>query len=150
MHEFEAELLMDAAHAAWCAGDIAGALKLFTDDFDYQCNAGTTDGTPLTLKGKEMFAGFWGPIVSQLQMTTVPESVKLHGDVARVHVTAKVRHARTGHELEGTYRQIVTFRDGKICALEEYHDAAKMAAFWSMVSHDELLAAPRSGRFKTI
>jgi hypothetical protein len=35
--------------------------------------------------------------------------------------------------LVGSYRQLVTYRGDKIERLEEFHDAAKMIAFWQMI-----------------
>ena len=43
---------------------------------------------------------------------------------------------RRGIVLVGSYRQIVTYRGDKIERMEEFHDAAKMIAFWQMISGD--------------
>ena len=49
--------------------------------------------------------------------------------------------------LVGSYRQLVTYRGDRIERLEEFHDAAKMIAFWQMISGETeiekaLLAQP--------
>lgn len=143
MDDSEAWELLDAAHAAWCRGDLDHVLTFLTDDFEYQCNAGTADGSPVFLAGKAAFAAFWQPVIAQITTTTVPETFKMLGDVARAQIQGWVRHERTGHEISGSFRQIITFRDGKISAIEEYHDAARMTAFWAMVAHDEADGASR-------
>lgn len=39
--------------------------------------------------------------------------------------------------LSGSFRQVSLFGGMKIMAIEEFHDAAKMRAFWKMVRSDE-------------
>ena len=36
--------------------------------------------------------------------------------------------------LVGSYRQLITYRGDKIERMEEFHDGAKMIAFWQMIS----------------
>lgn len=137
MDHMEAFEVLDALHAAWSDGRLDDLSNLLTEDFEYLCNAGLADGNPLSLKGRDSFMRFWLPLRKQIDTTTVPETFKMLGDVARLHVQSWIRHKPTGYELRGSYRQIATFRDGRICAIEEYHDAAKLMAFWALIAHDD-------------
>ena len=129
--------LLVAAHDAWSAPDLNKLESCFTKDLEYQCNGGTSDGSPLTLVGRDEFIDFWTPLVTEFETLTSPETFHLDGDTARAQISVKVLHFRTGHKLTGTYRQLLTFRSGLICRIEEYHDAAKLAAFWQLVLHDD-------------
>jgi hypothetical protein len=35
--------------------------------------------------------------------------------------------------MTGTYREICTFRGNKIWKIEDFHDAARMSAFWKLI-----------------
>ena len=63
--------------------------------------------------------------------------------IARAQIDTYVRHRRTGHVLAGSYRQVVTYRGNEIWRIEEYHDAAKMAAFWRLVASEETAGDPQ-------
>jgi hypothetical protein len=43
--------------------------------------------------------------------------------------------------LSGQYRQVFTFKNDKIIQLEEFHDAAKLATFWRLVTQTEAMVA---------
>jgi len=49
-----------------------------------------------------------------------------------------VPHKGTGHKLAGTFRQVVYYRNNQIAQLEEFHDAARMAAFWRLVAGEAI------------
>lgn len=131
-----AERLVEAAHTAWGRADIDALLRYFANDFEYQIKAGTEDGSPLALVGKDEFADFWRPLVLQMETRTTPGRMQLNGDVARLQVSVWLRHRQTGFTLNGTYRQLLTFRGGLICRIEEYHDAAKLNAFWAVIAQE--------------
>lgn len=129
--------ILDSAHDAWCKGDIERILCHYVDDLTYWCNAGSLDGTPYVIEGKQAFRTFLTSIASVAESASVTEHFQFEDGVGRAKVEAYIRHKKTGHTLSGTFRQIVTYRGKKIAKLEEYHDAAKMAAFWRLVASDE-------------
>lgn len=133
---------MEAAHDAWCKGEIERLLGHYVDDCTYWCNAGTLDGSPFIVEGKQPYRTFLRSIASVAESGSVIEHFQFEDGVGRAQVEAYIRHRRTGHVLSGTYRQIVTYRGRKIARCEEYHDAAKMAAFWRMVTSDETPESP--------
>lgn len=135
--------ILDATHDAWCKGEIERLLTFYTDDLTYWCNAGSLDGTPFTVEGKPGFRTFLRSIASVAESASVTEHFTFEDGVGRANVEAYIRHRRTGHVMSGTFRQIVTYRGRKILKLEEFHDAAKMAAFWRMVTSDETAEEPK-------
>lgn len=140
MKKLDAQLareVLDASHDAWCKGEIERLLSYYADDLTYWCNAGSLDGTPYVIEGKPAYRTFLRSIASVAESASVTEHFTFEDGVARASVEAYIRHRRTGHTLSGTYRQVVTYRGRKILKIEEFHDAAKMAAFWRMVTSDE-------------
>ena len=129
--------IVDGSHNAWCRGDIERLLSYYVDDLTYWCNAGSLDGSPYVVEGKPTYRTFLRSIASVAESATATEHFTFENGVARVKVEAYIRHRRTGHTLSGTYRQVIQFRGRKILRVEEFHDAAKMAAFWRMVTSDE-------------
>ena len=134
LDESRAREILDIAHAAWSTGDIEGLLAQYVDDLTYWCNTGGPDGTPLTISGKEAFRAFMESIAAVAESVSVVDYFRLQDGLGRASVGAYIRHNVTGHTLAGSYRQVVTFRQDKIARLEEYHDAAKMAAFWRLIA----------------
>jgi len=129
--------VLDATHDAWSKGEIERVLSHYVDDLTYWCNAGSLDGTPYVIEGKQEFRTFLRSIVAVAESVSVSEHFQFEDGIGRAKVEAYIRHRRTGHVLSGSYRQVVTFRGRKILRLDEFHDAAKMAAFWRLVTSDE-------------
>lgn len=132
----ELQRLVEEAHDAWSDADLDRLLEYFSADFEYQINAGTEDGSPVELKGREKFAEFWRPLARDMDTRTIPGPLLLRGDVARLQVQFWLRHHSTGFGLSGSYRQLLTFRGGLICRIEEYHEAAKLNSFWALVASE--------------
>jgi ketosteroid isomerase-like protein len=134
-----ARALLNASHAAWCRADVEGVLAQYVEDLTYWCNTGGADGLPLTIKGRDQLREFLQSITAVAESMSVTDYFRFEDGVARASVECYIRHKRTGHVLAGSYRQVVTYRDGLIERVEEYHDAAKMAAFWRMIAGGEPL-----------
>ena len=131
--EAKARSILKAAHIAWSCGDIDGMLAQYVDDLTYFCNTGAPDGGPLELFGKPDMWAFLEPVLQIAECTTVPISFSYEDGVGRAQIDVVLRHLKTGHTLTGLYRQVVKFDGDKISAVEEFHDAARMRAFWNMV-----------------
>lgn len=129
--------VLDASHEAWCRGDIERLLSCYTDDLVYWCNAGSLEGTPYTVEGKPSYRTFLSSLVSVAEGASVTKYFQFQDGIGRAKIDGYMRHRRTGLVLSGSYRQIVTYRDRKIARLEEYRDAAKLAAFWRLASSEE-------------
>jgi ketosteroid isomerase-like protein len=135
-----ARLVLDNAHQAWCKGDLAGLLACYVDDLVYQCNVGPA-GKPLTINGKAELAAMLGPVMEVADSKSVIDYFRLEDGVGRARVSSFVRHRSTGLTISGIYRQVVEYRGCLICRLEEFHDAARLAAFWRMVAAESDVAA---------
>jgi ketosteroid isomerase-like protein len=136
--EFSAHEVLDTALVAWSREDIEGVLSCFVDDLTYWCNTGAPHGSPLTISGKQAFGTFLQSM-QVAERVAVSEYFRLVDGVGRASIEYFVKHKRTGHALNGSYRQLISFRDGKIARLEEYHDAARMAAFWRLIAGEAAL-----------
>ena len=134
--------ILDATHAAWSKGDVGAMSAWFVDDLTYWSNTGSQDGSPLVIHGKVGLFGMLQPILNAVESVSVTEHFQFSHGIGRAQVEAYIRHRQTGLVLSGTYRQIVTYRGGKILRLDEYHDAAKMAAFWRLVTSEVSAAEP--------
>lgn len=131
--EHRARMILQATHAAWSRGDVEGLLTYFVDDVTYCCNTGAADGGALVVNGVSAYRKMLQPIVDVAESVSVPEYFRFADGVGRATIECYIRHKTTGHVLVGSYRQFVTYRGDKIERLEEFHDAAKMIAFWQMV-----------------
>jgi ketosteroid isomerase-like protein len=131
-----ARLLVDAAHLAWSNRDTGALMACYCDDIRYTCNTGPSSAEPFVAVGKSAMLGFLEPVLEITESMSVVEHFVLNDNVARATVSCFVKHNATGHVLSGSYRQILVFRDGKIAEIEEFHDAARIAAFWKMVHGD--------------
>jgi hypothetical protein len=127
-------MILDSAHAAWSCGDVEGVLSHYVDDLNYSCNTGGPDGGPLLIIGKQELRAMLKPVVDVAESVSVAEYFRYSEGVGRAKIECYIRHKTTHHTLVGSYRQLVTYRGNKIARMEEFHDAAKMMAFWRLVS----------------
>ena len=150
LDEAKARSILAAAHLAWSCGDLEGMLAFYNDDLTYFCNTGAPDGGPLELFGKADMRAFLEPVLQIAECTTVPITFSYKDGVGRAQIDVVLRHLKTGHTLTGLYRQVVKFAGDKICAVEEFHDAARMRAFWNMVLSPNDDAEPLPKRLPTV
>ena len=137
--ELKARIILDMAHAAWSRGDIEGVLDNYVDDLTYVCNTGGPDGGPLLIAGKQGLREMLLSISEVAESVSVSEYFRYEDGIGRAKIECYIRHKTTRHVLVGSYRQIMTYRGDKIERMEEFHDAAKMIAFWQMISGDEAI-----------
>jgi len=134
LNEYEAREILDSAHAAWSCGDIDGSLSFYVEDLTYFCNTGGPDGGPLHITGRNALRDMLLEINKVADGISVTDYFRFKDGVARATVECVIRHRTTSHTLVGSYRQLVTYRGNKIARMEEFHDAARMIAFWRMVT----------------
>ncbi|WP_439543619.1 nuclear transport factor 2 family protein [Hyphomicrobium sp.] len=139
MKKFDAQSahdIMISVHDAWSTGAVERMLSHYTDDLTYWCNAGEIRGVPFQIDGKQGLRTFLRSILAVAESATAVEDFKLEDGLGHVTINAYIRHRRTGHEIRGSYRQVVMFRGRKICRVDEFHDGERMSQFWRMVSVD--------------
>jgi len=134
LDEVSAREILDVAHAAWSNNDVEGALRQCFDDVVYWSNTGAPDGAPLEIVGKAAFGNFLRSIAWVAESASVTEHFKFFEGVGRAKVEWYIKHRQTGIVLSDTYRQVVTYRERTMFRITEYHDDAKMAAFWRLIS----------------
>lgn len=133
--------LIDAAHHAWSNGDVEGVLAQYADDLTFWSNVGGADEKPLTVVGKPAMRAFLQALAGETEGTAATEYFRYSGGLGRAKIEYYVRHKQTGLILTGSYRQITSFRDGKILRVEQYHDAARTAAFWRLIMREMEMAS---------
>ena len=136
MDEQAARSVVDAAYRAWSNGDIETLLAQYVDDLTYWSNVGGANDGPLTIVGKPVFRSFVEAIAQTMDSASVLEQFRLTNGIGHARIEFYVRHKRTGHVLSGNYRQVTTFRDGQILRAEQFHDAARTAAFYRLLSEE--------------
>ncbi|MDQ8698451.1 nuclear transport factor 2 family protein [Hyphomicrobium sp. LHD-15] len=139
LSEDDARGLIDRAHATWSSRNVDKLLTLYDDDLTYWCNVGGPGGGPHILRGKAEFKAALDAFLVSTESVSKVQSFALHDPfsidpVGKGTVFFRVVHLPTKNVLEGTFRQIVTFRRGKILRLDEFHDEARMKAFWQLVA----------------
>ncbi len=134
LDEHRARVILDATLAAWSNGDVDSLVGHFVDDLTYFCNTGAPDGGPLTIVGKTAYRATLQQILDVSESVCVAEYFRFAEGVGRAKIECYIRHKTTRHTLVGSYRQLITYRGDKVERLEEFHDAAKMIAFWQMIS----------------
>lgn len=133
--------ILDATHAAWSKGDLETMSSWFADDMTYWSNTGSQDGSPLVIHGRTAHRAMLQSVFTVAESMSVTEHFQFSHGIGRAQVEAYIRHRQTGLVLSGSFRQIVTYRGDRILRLDEYHDAAKMAAFWRLVMSETSVEA---------
>ena len=128
--------ILVSAHNAWSKGAVELLLSHYTDDMIYWCDAGVIRGVPFQIDGKPEMRTFLRSILAVAESASAVVDFKLEGNIGHATIDAHVRHRRTGREIAGSYRQVVTFRGRKIMRADEFHDSDRMSQFWRMVSVD--------------
>lgn len=139
-------MIVNACHLAWSSRDLDRMLSFYSPGIVYTCNGEPSgpQANPVRYVGREAMRGFLGPLLETTESVSVVEAFQFDGEKARVNVACYLRHYRTGIVLSGQFRQVVRFQNGLVSQLEEFHDAAKLATFWKLVSSTEAML-PETG-----
>lgn len=130
-----AKAILEAAQGAWAAGSVEGVLDKYVDDLAYVSNTGGPNGESLTINGKEALRKRFTLAMAAVDSRTKFEAFRYENGVARTRLSAVIRHRSTGHTLTCSLRQVLHFRGFRIERHEDFHDAAKMLAFWRLVGN---------------
>jgi ketosteroid isomerase-like protein len=126
---------LESAQEAWNAGSVEGVLDKYVDDLVYTTNSGGPNGESLTFRGKAELRNLYRTTMEVLDSASRLESLRYENGIVRTRLTAVIRHRATGHILTCSLRQILRFRGFRIAEQEDFHDAAKLAAFWRLVEN---------------
>lgn len=130
----QARELIETSHQEWRRGNLEGLLAQYTDDMEFWCNAGDPSGKPVELRGKAAFGESLAAVLRSTHCTAHVLTFDYDGTCARVHARYRMERIGSAAVIEGTYRQVIHYRDGLISRLEEYHDAGRLNAFWQLTS----------------
>lgn len=134
----EADEVVDVARrgvTAYAAGDYATLGTLLSDDIVYvlyldQADypfAGETQGRDVLMERFRLIHGLFEYVLFR------PFTFRARKDTAHTQVEFIYRHRATGEVLDGRFRLVLTVRDGLVCRIEEYHDAARVEAFARLI-----------------
>lgn len=149
LNEETARAIVEAFHAGWSKGDVDSMLSWCHDDVTNFLNTGAPDGGPLRLYGKADLRAFLTTVSNVMHSVTVPLSFSYRDGVGRAQIEAYVQHRKTRIVLSGTFRQVILFDGFRIAGIEEFHDGARMQAFWEMVTSEEAAAQRAQGNDST-
>ncbi len=136
LDELNARAALEAAHVALGSGNIASMLSHCDDDIIYWCNAGGLRAKPLRVVSKLALSDYLESVAWVAESISVVDRFQFRDGVGHAKVSGIVRHRRSGVTLFSSFRQVVTFRNRKIVRLDEYHDAARVVAFWRLVASE--------------
>jgi len=134
-----AKAVIEEAHRAWSAGDIDAVLRTYTEDIWFQRNSSDFEIPPDVIRGREAMGAFLRDVAEKAEGMAVLESFQFHSGIARSRVSYFLKDRSTGQTLTATYRQIVMFRDMQISRMEQFHDAARLSAFFRLIGAPSLL-----------
>jgi ketosteroid isomerase-like protein len=122
---------------SWIAQDVELTVAHTADDVVYALHI-SNEALPFggESHGKERIKGILYAILADFDYRKYePVILGVRGDVARVQVSFVYHHRRTGEDLVGSKRLVITLRDGLIARVDEYHDAALVEAFMRLTRH---------------
>lgn len=121
----------------WAARDKAAALQLVSDEITYALYVpedvlpfgGVTSGKPSISDRLQTILDVFHTVRFAGRVT------KSVGDIVHGHVEYCFRHKITGHEIDGTMRQVIRIEDGRIIDWREYADVERVRAFMRLVAY---------------
>jgi ketosteroid isomerase-like protein len=133
----------------WRAQDVESTFAYVAEDVVYALHfdeelapfAGVSHGR------EAMMGAFYAMIEEFDYLKYEPTIVGVEGDVVRVQIQFRFHHRRTGADLEGSMRSVLTVTDGQIVRCEEHLDRGLVEAFMRLTRHreaaNEIVPPPR-------
>jgi ketosteroid isomerase-like protein len=123
----------------WSAQDVESAFAYVADDVVYALYI-DEDLAPFAgvRHGREaMMAAFYQMIEHYDYLKWEQVIVGTEGNVVRVQTQFRLHHRRTGTDLEGSMRTVMTMRDGMMVRCEEFLDRGHVEAFMRLAQQRE-------------
>jgi ketosteroid isomerase-like protein len=133
-----ATAILESAVSAWDSGNIEGVLDKYVDDIIFTTNSGRPEGGSVTLRGKADVRQRLQAAMNIVDCQSLLQSIRSDKDLIRTRVAVEIRHRQTGHTMSCTLRQILRFRGFLIAEQQDFYDAAKIGAFWSLIGTSRL------------
>ena len=129
-------LIIEATYASWAAQDLSLVGACLHDDAIYLVHL-PPGSWPISgvVRGKPAILRSLGDILRQFEVLEykplkITDADGLWTSRARIHY----RHGATGLSYEATVRNVWRLEDDRIRRFEAFHDAARLRAFFEMVS----------------
>jgi ketosteroid isomerase-like protein len=123
----------------WATQDVESTFAYVAEDVVYALHF-DEDLAPFAgvSHGREAMMGAFYKMIEEFDyLKYEPTIVGVEGDVVRVQVQFRFHHRRTGADLEGSMRSVMTLTDGQIVRCEEYLDRGLVEAFMRLTRHRE-------------
>lgn len=125
----------------WAAQDVESAFAYVADDVVYALHidedlapfAGVTHGR------EAMMAAFYNMIQQYDYLHWEPVIVGCEGNVVRIQTQFRLHHRRTGADLEGSMRTVITMRNDLMVRCEEFLDRGLVESFMRLAQHREAM-----------
>jgi ketosteroid isomerase-like protein len=139
--------LIELLIAYWKVQDIEMTLRLCHDDVVYQLHvdpiavpyAGETRGKDAFRETMHHMQKEWDYVRYESVLLGIEDSV------ARVQTQFSYRHRASGETLAGSKRWVIVIRDGLVARVDDYQDAALIAAFMRLCQDHMLNLGQESG-----
>jgi len=134
-------MVLEAAYAAWAAGDLQATLSWFDEDVEFVIHL-PPEVVPFAgpVRGRDKLAQRLQSIIDEFDFIEyVPVQITPYGEAFHSQVRFHYRHKATGLEYEGTMRHTWRIEGDRIMRFEEHHDAERVRAFF------QLLQAAKAG-----
>lgn len=125
-----------AIYQAWIRQDLDSVLEHFADDAAYTLHI---DDEAVPTGGRAIGqAHIRGRLERHLeifeQLLYRPGPLTTDGGTVRTRIEYWYRHRASAHDINGYFRHVWVISEGRVVSIDEYHDAAKFAAFMRLVA----------------
>lgn len=125
--------ILESAQESWNSGSVEGVLDKYSEDIIYTTNTGGPNGESVTIRGKENVRRRYLTTMELVESRSRIEYLRWDSGLVRTRLFVNMQHKETGVALTTRLRQIIRFRGFLIAEIQDFHDAAKLAAFWRFV-----------------
>jgi ketosteroid isomerase-like protein len=131
--------IVEALYASWAVKDLDSVLACCADDIVFAIHV-STDIMPFAgeTRGKADIAPRLQMILDGFHFLAYrPLHICEDDDQFHAQVLYHFRHKVTGHEIEGTMRHVGRIEGDKVVRLDEFHDTARLQAFFGLLAQSE-------------
>jgi ketosteroid isomerase-like protein len=128
-----AKAIVEETHRAWSEGDIDAVLRIYAEDIFYKRNAGDRSTPPLVIQGREAMGVYLREIQEKASGMAVVKNFQFRSGIGRARVTYFLEDRASGQTHTATYRQTVAYRGLHISRIEQFHDSARLSAFFRLI-----------------
>ena len=123
----------------WATQDVESTFAYVADDVVYvlYIDEGLAPFAGVTHGREGMMAAFYQMIEQYDYLHWKQVIVGAEGDVVRIQTQFRFHHRRTGTDLEGSMRTVITIRDGMMVRCEEFMDRGLVESFMRLAKHRE-------------